>query len=188
MDLVAVWREMCRFITQGLGLPWSWWERALGGELPEACVLQISGSSPEAARRDGVPLLPFQMLFCFLPSFLPTCVKQQTPPWIFAGYLQMGCSVCVVINFSFFLLVFVLAKFFYLLAFSCGRMLRFLCLLWFLQRGFSYSLSGWLLETSLWFCRRWWYSWRLWFLPANCGLFFEHTPIYGFCIFICVCR
>ena len=25
-------------------------------------------------------------------------------------------------------------------------------------------------------------------LPTNCGLFSEHTPIYGFCIFICVCR
>ena len=174
MGLVAVWWEMCRFITQGLGCPRSWWERPLGGELQEACVLQIACSSPEAARRDGVPLLPFQTLFCFFLSFLPTCVKQQTPPQIFAGYLQMGCSVCVVINLGFFswslywqscivllsLLVFVLAKL-YCIAFSFGRMLKFLCLLWFLQRGFSYSLSGWLLETSLWFCRTWWYSSRL---------------------------
>lgn len=147
---------------------------------PRGLLLQMSCSSPEAARRDGVPLRPFQTLFCFFLSFLPTGVKQQTPPWIFVGYLQMGCSVCVVINLGFFLLVFVLAKFFYLVAFSLGRMLKFLCLIAY-QAGCWKPLFGFAegggIACVYGFC-----------LPTNYGLFSEHTPIHGFCIFICVCR
>lgn len=91
-------------------------------------MLQISGSSPEAARRGWCSFTALSDAF-LLPSSLPTCEAANTLLdlcWLPSD--GVGCSVCVVINFSFFLLVFVLAKFFYLLAFSC-RMLRFLCLL-----------------------------------------------------------
>lgn len=181
MGLVAVWWEMCRFITQGLGCPRSWWERPLGGELQEACVLQIACSSPEAARRDGVPLLPFQTLFCFFLSFLPTCVKQQTPPQIFAGYLQMGCSVCVVINLGFFswslywqnfstflLSLLVECSNFYVFSGSYrgASLIAYQAGCWKPLFGFA-ELGG--IARVYDFC-----------LPTNYGLFSEHTPIHGF--------
>lgn len=108
--------------------------KSLRWELPEACVLQISGSSPEAARRDGVPYCPFR---CFSASFPPSFLhkwKQQTPPWIFAGYSDGGLFVLLLTSVFFSWSLYWQSFSTFLL--SC-RMLRFLCLLlWFLQRGF----------------------------------------------------
>lgn len=75
MGLVAVWWEVCRFITQGLGRPWSWWERALGGELPEACVLQIIQLKSWSSQEGWCPFTALSDAF-LLPSLLPSYMRE----------------------------------------------------------------------------------------------------------------